>query len=228
MDRKALAVIVLIVAIVGVARAITISTVDICVDSQPLSGLFSQIISELQQIKGKLPQVSRDGAEICEPMLYHKIKEGLAYSVSHRFEGVSAGSNVSMYFSVPYDSTTVSIVAIEVVTTGQGKIDIYRYPTVVAGGTQITPINLNFGSNNTSDVIVGYGYTVDLTNATLALQTVAPGGIKINAIGSLSEVGERVLLPPGNSFIIIYTNTQTTASEDVSIRIIWTEELSAS
>jgi len=225
MRKKLILCIITIALLVAIpVTAITISTTDICIEgTDPLSGLFTQVIEKLTAIEEKLPKQTSDSASLCEPVLYDKIRLGQAFSASHRFDAVAAGANVSMYFSVPSDGTTVTIVAIEVVTTGQGAIDIYRYPSMITAGTQITPTNLNMSSSNTSEVVVGYEYTVDLSSATKAHETVAPGGTKVRAIGSLSEVGERIIIPPGNSLIVIFTNRGST-SEDVSIRFIWFEE----
>jgi len=214
----------LLISLIAVASATTVITQhDIYMDGQSISEIFYVISYNLENITKHLPKITSDGSALCEQVLYDKIRNGQAFSVSHRFENVGSGENVTMYFSVPSNGVTVTIVAIEVVTTAKGSIDIYRYPDVITAGTQITPINLNFGSSNASSVVVGYGYTVDLSSATKAHETVAPGGTRIRAIGSLSEVGERVLLPPGNSFIVVYENTDS-AAEDVSIRIIWYEE----
>jgi len=225
--KKVAAIAFLLLAVTGVVGAITITTTDLCIDGQPLSSLFSDILTKLTEIKNSFPDKTSDGAAICEHVLYDKIREGRAFSVSHRFASVAAGANVTMYFSIPADSVAVNVVAIEVASTGQGYIEIYRYPDVISGGTQLTPINLDFSSLVTSTVVTGYGYTVDLSSATKALDVVLPGGTKVRAVGSLSEVGESVILPPGNSFVVIYTNTAAT-DEDVSIRIVWFEESVAS
>jgi len=225
MKRTVASAIVILLVLSGVVGAITITTTDLYIDGQPLSGLFSNILTKLTEIKDSFPKKTSDGAAITEGILYDKIREGRAFSVSHRFSAIASGTNVSMYFSIPVDSVTVTIVAVEVTSTGQGYIEIYRYPSVISGGTQMTPVNLNLSSSINSTVVVGYGYTVDLSSATKTVDVVAPGGRLVRAIGSLSEVGEAVILPPGNSFIVIYTNTAAT-DEDVSIRIIWFEETS--
>jgi len=41
--------------------------------------------------------------------------------------------------------------------------------------------------------------------------------------GAAMEVGECVLIPPGNNFLVTATN-KSASSEDMSIRIIWWEE----
>jgi len=163
-----------------------------------------------------------DGTSLIYPRFFLKILEGQAFSVSHRFEAVGSDSSVSMYFENPSTSSrNVYVVAIEVVSTGQFWVDIYRENTISASGTQITPINLNFSSGNTSVVYVEYGGTYTL--GTSVHKTVAPGGSGIRALGGIVEVGESVVIPPNNNFVVVATN-KSASSEDMSIRIIWWEE----
>ena len=156
------------------------------------------------------------------PLLFIKIKEGKAYTVSHRFESVASDASVQLLFNNPDTSgKTAYIVMIEVTSTGQGWVDIYRDNTVTASGTPLTPFNLNLGSTNTSSMTVEYGGTYTL--GAQSLNTVCPGGSGVRAIGAATEVGETAEIPSGHNILIQFTNRSASA-EDASIRILWWEE----
>ena len=150
-----------------------------------------------------------------------KIDCGYGFSVSHRFEAVASDASVDIYFENPSGSgRTIYIIAIEISTLAQAWADVYRGNTVSVSGTSITPVNLNFSSTISSIVNAEYGGTY--TTGTLVHNTVIGGGTRVNAIGSLAEVGETVVIPPGNNLLVRATNKDTAAS-DISIRIVWWE-----
>ena len=164
----------------------------------------------------------RDRTIIVQPRLFYKIYEGKAYSVSHRYEGVASDAYVDMYFENPSGSgKKVYVAIIEVVTFAQAWVDIYRNVSVTSEGTQLTPVNLNLGSNNQSVAKVMYGGTYSV--GTPALNTVCPGGSLIRAIGGATEVGETAIIPEGKNILVRVTNKSGSAS-DLSIRIIWWED----
>lgn len=163
-----------------------------------------------------------DGTIIVNQRFFKKIFEGYGYSISHRFENISSGSSVDLYFENPSTSEkNVFIIAVEIVTFAQAWIDIYRNNSITASGTSITPLNLNMSSSNTSVSYIEYGGTY--TTGELALNTVCPGGSRIRAVGGVSEVGESVIVNPGSNILVRVTN-KSADSQDVSIRIIWWEE----
>jgi len=163
-----------------------------------------------------------DGTMIINPRLFYKIYEGYGFSVSHRFEGVGAGSSVDVYFENPSNSgRQVFLVVVEVVSLAQAYIDIYRGNTVTVSGTALTPVNLNFEKNIPSVVNVEHGGTYGL--GTLTLNTVCPGGSKKEAIGGNAEVGETAVIPEGFNFLVRLTN-QSASATDLSVRILWWEE----
>jgi len=175
-------------------------------------------INNIVRIRGLMD----DGTVIIYSRLFNKILEGKAFSVSHRFEGISADASADIFFENPSGSTkNIFIVAVEVGGFGAGWVDIYRDNTVSSSGTQLTPTNLNLSSTNSSVANVEYGGTY--TVGTLAHQTVLPGGTLVRSLGSIAEVGENVVLPPNNNFLVRITNKSGTTN-DYSIRIIWWEE----
>lgn len=168
------------------------------------------------------PLMLNDNSVASAPRFEDRIEEGRAFSSSKRIDGLASGSIVQFVFVNPQNSgKDVYIVAIEVVATGQGAIDIYRDVTITNIGNTVPIMNLNFGSNVSSVCQIGYNGTY--SGGELAHQTVAPGGIKINAIGSLSEVGEKVKIPPGRNFMLQFENRAQT-SIDMSLRFLWWED----
>jgi len=163
-----------------------------------------------------------DGTAIMERNFFKRIHEGYGFSISHRFEGVAADASADLYFENPANSGREAfIVMIEVVSFGQAHIDIYRGNEIVANGTKLTPVNLNFEKTITSVVNAEYGGTYTL--GTLTLNTVCPGGALIRAIGGTAEVGETAVIPPNFNFVVRVTN-KSGAATDLSIRVIWWEQ----
>ena len=179
-----------------------------------MSELFGSV--EYEKIKRKLEEA------IPSSTLQRRIKEGHAFSVSHRFEGVASDANADLFFENPSDSgKTVNIVIVEVVSLAQAHVDIYRGNTVTTPGTPLIPVNLNLGSPTTSVVNAEYGGAYALGE--LAVNTVCPGGSHVRAIGAATEVGETVVVPEGENFLVRATNKSASAT-DLSIRILWWEE----
>jgi hypothetical protein len=159
---------------------------------------------------------------IANTLFFKKILEEKGFSISHRFENVASSADVYVYFENPSTSNKkVNIAIIEVVSLAQVWIDIYRNVTVSSHGTSITPMNLNLGSTENSVVTVEYGGSYSFGDPTL--NTVCPGGSKQNAVGGTTEVGETLIVPSGYNILVKITN-KSTASTDLSVRILWWEE----
>ena len=163
-----------------------------------------------------------DKTMITNPRFFYKVYEGKGFTVSHRFTGVASGASVDFYFENPSGSgVDVFMIAVEVTALASCHIDIYRNNSISSAGTMVTPVNLNFSSTNTSVVQAEYGGTYTLGN--LVKQTICPGGSKKEAIGGLASIGENVVIPPGNNFVIRTTNVSA-ASTDIAVEILWWEE----
>jgi len=163
-----------------------------------------------------------DGTVITNPRFFKKIFEGCGFSASHRFEGVDADGSIEMLFDNAEESGKVVFnTMVDIISTGQAWVDIYRDNEVTLAGTGLTPINLNFESANTSVSTIEYGG--NYTAGDLVHSTVIPGGDKIRAVGAESEIGETVILPEGFNFLVKVVNKSASA-EDISIRMIWWEE----
>jgi len=82
---------------------------------------------------------------------------------------------------------------------GQSWIDIYRH-TDASGGSDVPILNLHLGKSNNSSMTVKQGVTY--TSGSLSHQTVVGGGSHVRAIGGLAEVGEEVIVTPGDHLLI--------------------------
>jgi len=186
---------------------------------------WSSDFAKLQTLPENVPLQFVDGTLITNIRFFKKIYDGYGFSISHRFENIGADAAVEVYFENPSASgKTAFIVAIECGSFGQAYIDLYRDVSVTSSGTSLTPVNLNQGSTNTSVVDVEYGGTYDISGAELVHNTVLPGGSKVRAIGDLAEVGESVVIPEEYSFLVRLIN-KSAAATDMSMRIIWWEEV---
>jgi len=150
--------------------------------------------------------------------LAKKVKEGKAFSSSKRFT-LNAGESVSVLFNNKSDKTVVMVVA-EVDVEGNVDIDIYDNVTVESSGNKWDIRNLNLGSSYMTNVEVEDGGTY--TGGKLVHQTIGFGGKKNFAVGSLSEVGEGVYIPPNNNILLKITNT-TSSAVKISVRFIFYE-----
>ena len=151
------------------------------------------------------------------------IEQGKAFSSSKRVS-IESDSSEYFYFENPQGNDKTAYIATVVIGgKAEGDIDIYENVTVTDKGTPMKIRNLNLGSSNVATCKTYYGGSFsNLTEDNLAHQTVLPGGSKIRALGYLSEVGEAVVIPPGESMLIVLTNTSTDTSK-YSIEIMWYE-----
>ena len=163
-----------------------------------------------------------DGTTMTYPRFFIKILEEKGFICSHRFEGVASDASVDMYVENPSGSGVyMYIIAVEIASYGQGWIDFYRNNSISTSGTRANIFPLFLGSAKTSKIYIEYGGTYTLGD--LAMYTITPGGRRSRAIGSLAEVGETLIIPPGQNMVIRFTNKSDT-TVDVSIKIIWWED----
>jgi len=154
--------------------------------------------------------------------IFSKVIDGKVFKIAHRFEDIADATTVYLYFQNPSNSGRIfTLATVEVVSQGQGRIDISKSFTVDSAGTDITPINLNFGSNETSKASVKHGGSY--SNITQHLSIAVPGGTSIRAFGALSEVGEFTLMPADSEILIQFTNTSA-STIDCSVMMIWVED----
>jgi len=247
---KILVAVFAVLLVAGSAMAITITTTDICIDSTPLSEYLSDtvtylsslvskassVLTKLDEIETKLNNVEAKlasiesnlpntyaGAVESIDLVSKLVCDGYGFSASEIENGLSSGSNVTFYINNPSsNSCRISVYGIEVTSTGWGEVRLYKNPTVTSSGTTVTPVNLNLSSTRTSNVIFGKNYVFDLSSSELIRESITPGGEKKEAIGSFSQVGEHLVLMPGDSVGIVYTNTGA-SSEDVSVVVYWVE-----
>ena len=159
---------------------------------------------------------------ISKPWFHEKIKQGRAFSVSRRYTGISNDDTIYMMFENPSDSDVIAyIAAVEVIPDGKSYVDAYRDFEVTAAGELQQPVNERLSSGNTAKCKVYYGgeYSV----GSKVHETIAYGGKRNNAVGSLVEIGESVVIDPGYRVLFAITN-KSGATIDMSIRIIWCED----
>jgi len=158
---------------------------------------------------------------IISNLTFARLIEQKVFKVTHRFEDLAKDEVAYFYFSNPSGSTVSAIITlIDVVTQGQGRIDISNDFTIDVAGTDVTALNLFLGSTHTSSVIVKHGGTY--SNITNVLSYAAPGGTSVRAVGAANPMSEFILVPPGNKLLIQFTNTSETTT-DCSIAIVWIE-----
>jgi len=159
---------------------------------------------------------------ISRPWFHEKVRQGKAFSVSRRYASIDNNDTVYMMFENSSDSGVIACVAaVEVIPDGKSYVDIYRDFEVTVEGELQQPVNERLSSDNTAKCKVYYGgeYSVGAK----AHETMAYGGTKNNAIGSLVEIGESVVIDPGYKVLFAVTN-KSGSTIDISIRVIWCED----
>jgi len=158
------------------------------------------------------------GRIIIKTELEKAVDEGKGFSSSKRFT-IASGSSVSAVLNNK-SGKRIKVVAVEIDTTANLEVDIYDNVTISASGNKWIIRNLNLESDYMTSVEVEDGGTY--TGGELVHQTIAHGGTKNQAVGSLSEVGEGVIIPPNSNILVQLTNKNT---QDVkcSIRFVFYE-----
>jgi len=158
------------------------------------------------------------GRVVTEAELAVKVKEGKAFSSSKRLT-VPAGNSVSIVF-INKSDRKVKVAATEIDTLENLDVDIYDNVQVNTEGNKWTIRNLDLKSDYVIDVTVADGG--DYVGGEPVHQTVAHGGAKNFAIGSLSEVGEGVIVHPNQNIMITLTNSGN-ADVKCSVRFVFYE-----
>jgi len=174
-----------------------------------LSGLFYSLYTTF---------LSRDVFTV-KTELEKKVDEGKAWSSSKRFT-LDAGSSKQVVL-INNSGKNIKVVAVEVSSEGNADLDIYSDVTVEAHGDVWVISNLNLASDYMIDVRIEDGGTY--SGGTKRHETIAYGGAKQFAVGSLSEIGEGVILPSGRNIMVVVTNT-TTQSIKISLRFLFYEK----
>jgi len=174
-----------------------------------LSGLFYSLYTTF---------LSRD-VFMVKTELEMKVDEGKAWSSSKRFT-LNSGESKQVVL-INNSGKNIKVVAIEVSSEGNADLDIYSDVTVEAQGDAWVISNLNLASDYMIDVRIEDGGTY--SGGTKRLETIAYGGAKQFAVGSLSEIGEGIILPSGRNIMVVVTNT-TTQSIKISIRFLFYEK----
>lgn len=173
-----------------------------------LSGLFYSLYTTF---------LSRDVFTV-KTELEKKVDEGKAWSSSKRFT-LDAGSSKQVVL-INNSGKNIKVVC-EVASEGNADLDVYVDVAVQAHGEAWTITNLNLGSDYMIDVSVEDGGTY--SGGTKRHETIAYGGAKQFAVGSLSEIGEGIILPSNRNIMVVVTNNTTQAFK-ISLRFLFYEK----
>ena len=170
----------------------------------------------------KTPLQMEDGTLIYMTRLYNKIWQGYGFAGYYIYSDVGADEYANFLLINPENSgRIINLVITEVGTLARARMYSYKNVENISGGTSINIINLNFGSNITS--IAQLLANPTYTGGTALVSKVIGGGYSVRAIGTVSEFGEAIIIPPGYNLLIRVQNKNTSAS-DISIGAIWWEE----
>ena len=158
------------------------------------------------------------GRVIADTELTRKIEEGKAFTASKRFS-LDSGQTVQVVFNNKSDKK-VKVVSVEINTEGNVDIDVYDNVSIDASGNKWTIRNLNLDSDYMTAVEIEDGGTY--SGGEPVHETIGYGGAKNFAVGSQSEVGEQVIVPPNKNIMIAITNSTTQAFK-VSVRFLFYE-----
>jgi len=158
------------------------------------------------------------GRVVTDTELTRKIEEGKAFTSSKRFT-INSGESKYIVFNNK-SQKKVKLVSVEVNTEGNIDIDIYDNVDILSSGNKWKIRNLNLESDYMTSVEIEDGGSY--SGGELVHETIGYGGVKNFAVGSQSEVGEQIIIPPNNNIMIVITNS-TTQSFKISIRFLFYE-----
>ena len=147
-----------------------------------------------------------------------KIAEGKAFSTSRRFT-LNAGASKQVVF-INESGKEVKMAAVEVITEGNLNIDIYTDAVIESHGSRWVSSNLNLGSGYSVEAYAEDGGTY--SGGTKRHETIAYGGARNFAVGSLASIGEGIIIPSGKNIMLVMENT-TGSSIGISVRFIYYE-----
>jgi len=147
-----------------------------------------------------------------------KIAEGKAFSSSKRFT-LDAGASKQVVF-VNESGREVKMAAGEVSTEGNLDIDIYTDVVIESHGSRWVSSNLNLGSSYTIEAYAEDGGTY--SGGTKRHETIAYGGARNFAVGSLASIGEGIIIPNGKNIMLVLKNT-TGSTVKVSVKFTYYE-----
>ena len=76
--------------------------------------------------------------------IFSKVIDGKVFKIAHRFEDIADATTVYLYFKNPSNSgRTFTLATVEIVSQGQGRIDISKSFTVDSAGTDLSLIHIS-------------------------------------------------------------------------------------
>ncbi len=176
--------------------------------------------------KGYLAKVNSDNQLITRStsvaQRLHSSSDGLYFEATTGIVTLTDANETPMIY-IKNDNTDINVVIVidrvfidvwgSTSGTGNGTLEYYKNATIT-GGTDIVPVNSNFGSGN---VMTG---TFKKSMTTL----VEGGGIhwwwaSIAALQSMVVEEGRIVIPPGYNFAISYQAPTGNTNQDVSLNV---------
>lgn len=146
--------------------------------------------------------------------------EGKIYNASRRVLAVAAGANLDSIFLTA--STPVLFFSRVVGRTGTGiSASIYR-DTTYTGGTVAETYNTNDLMLPSSSVVLRSDVTVTLLGPQTVATAYGLGNTSNQGQGSLTTLGEPLLMRPNTAYLLRLTSLDTQA-QDISSMIAWYE-----
>ncbi len=153
---------------------------------------------------------------------YWKAVVGRSFVISYRFESIPSEGNATVVIANPSDSGVyITIEAIVVTGTGQGKIDIMTDVTFDSHAGTLTPRNRNLGATTASSVTAYCGAHLS-SLGTPYMYGVLPGGSGKYATGDTMSYAV-CILDEGHNVCIVVENTST-SDIDVAIVVFYFED----
>jgi len=166
-------------------------------------------------------EILRDNT-VDREITYWKAVEGCSFVISYRFESVASGGNATILIVNPSGSgVRITIEAIVITGTGQGKIDIMTDVTFDGYAGTLTPRNRNLGTTAAGSVTAYYGAHLSSLGM-LYMYGVLPGGSGKYATGDTMSYAV-CILDEGHNVCIVVENTSS-SSIDVSIVVFYFED----
>lgn len=161
----------------------------------------------IDKVSGHVPVVQTDHAQLHEGRSFH----------FSELIGSVADDDSQDYLYVPNAGSHLRFWTVSA-ENGPLSITLYENPTVTDNGSQLSPLNMNRFSDNTSNMDMYKSPTVTSTGTLLNTDTMFNS--RRDGAGSTSDFPLEWILKTGNTYLVRITNTSN-GTIDVSFNTEW-------
>lgn len=184
---------------------------------------YNAFIHTKDAVSGAPREIKGDesGSLIQISQSHTKVHQGLHYDVSKAFLAVASAGTAELLIKVP--AALEIHIAYGVMSTAEGRFQLYEGPTITGDGTAVAVIQDNRSSSNTSTVTAFHTPTTS-ADGTLIKEVVIPGGSGGTRSGSdLHRKEDAFIFAASTNYLVRFTN-DAVGTANVSLEISFYED----